>query len=79
MIAGIHRSLHTLILLDVINGNWFYESSKYSTLQVLIDSQRKLSRQKLLFNSVENLTIVPVSYWLGDLVKRLSERLSKSY
>lgn len=37
----------------------------------LIDrSKKNYQDKKLLFNSVENLTIVPVSYWLGDLVKQ---------
>lgn len=37
----------------------------------IIDRSKKNYRQKReLFNSVQNMTIVPVSYWLGDLVKQ---------
>lgn len=38
---------------------------------ILFDRSRKnYLDKKTLFNSVKNLTIVPVSYWLGDLVKQ---------
>lgn len=36
----------------------------------LVDNSRKnFALKRELFNSVKNMTIVPVSYWLGDLVK----------
>ncbi len=38
---------------------------------ILFDRSRKnYLDKKTLFNSVKNLTIVPVSYWLGNLVKQ---------
>lgn len=37
----------------------------------LIDrSKKNYKEKKELFNSIENMIIVPVSYWLGDLVKQ---------
>jgi glycosyltransferase involved in cell wall biosynthesis len=44
---------------------WNYPRSLF-----LDNSIRNHKRKKALFTSVKNLTIVPVSYWLGDIMKQ---------
>lgn len=45
------------------------QKTEYPASFLLDRSKKNYKDKKLLFNSVKNLTIVPVSYWLGDLVK----------
>ena len=44
------------------------KKAQYGTL-LLNNSKRNWILKKSSFNSLHNLTIVPVSYWLGDIVK----------
>lgn len=44
---------------------------QHSTVNSLIDrSRRNYYLKKQLFTSCQNLTIVPVSYWVGDMIKQ---------
>lgn len=45
------------------------QKNSYPTSLLIDNSKNNFTRKKLLFNSVSNMTIVPVSYWLGDVVK----------
>jgi len=60
-----------------IDGCYDCEQKKEYPKSLLFDrSKKNYIEKKALFNSVKNMTIVPVSYWLGDLVK---ESFLKSY
>lgn len=45
------------------------QKKSYPSSFVFDRSKKNYKEKKQLFNSVKNLTIVPVSHWLGDLVK----------
>ena len=45
------------------------QKSTYPASRILDQSRRNYKLKKQLFNSVSNMTVVPVSYWLGELVK----------
>ncbi|WP_150452013.1 glycosyltransferase [Arenibacter lacus] len=45
------------------------QKKSYPASLFLDNSRNNYSKKKALFNSVANMTMVPVSYWLGDLVK----------
>jgi len=46
------------------------QKNEYPASFLIDRSKKNYQDKKLLFNSVENLTIVPVSHWLGELVKQ---------
>lgn len=46
------------------------QSKAYPSSLFLDRSKQNYELKKSFFNSVDNLTIVPVSYWLGDIVKQ---------
>ena len=46
------------------------QKGTYPASRVLDQSRRNYKLKKQLFNSVSNMTIVPVSNWLGELVKK---------
>jgi len=46
------------------------QKKEYPASYVFDRSKRNYKEKKDLFNSVQNMTIVPVSYWLGGLVKQ---------
>lgn len=43
--------------------------SSYPASLLIDNSKRNYNKKKGLFNSVQDLTLVPVSYWLGELVE----------
>ena len=45
------------------------QKSTYPVSRILDQSRRNYKLKKQLFNGLSNMTIVPVSYWLGELVK----------
>lgn len=52
-------------------GCYRCEQKKEYPASLLFDRSRKnYALKKKLFNSVKNMTIVPVSYWLAEIVKR---------
>lgn len=44
--------------------------NSYPASLLIDNSKNNYLKKKVLFNSIKNMTIVPVSYWLGDLVKQ---------
>jgi len=46
------------------------QKNRYPASKLLDQSKRNYELKKRLFNSVKNMTIVPVSYWLAEQVKR---------
>jgi glycosyltransferase involved in cell wall biosynthesis len=46
------------------------QKQEYPASMVQDRSRKNYELKKRLFNSVKNMTIVPVSYWLGELVKK---------
>lgn len=46
------------------------QKNEYPTSWFLDRSKKNFHLKKKLFNSIENIVIVPVSYWLEDLVKQ---------
>lgn len=54
-----------------VDGCYDCEQKNEYPKSVLFDrSKKNYIEKKALFNSVKNMVIVPVSYWLGDLVKQ---------
>ena len=45
------------------------QKKSYPSSLLIDNSKKNYTKKKELFNSIKNMTIVPVSYWLGDLVK----------
>lgn len=46
------------------------QKKEYPASYLLDRSNKNYQEKKTLFNSVQNMTIVPVSYWLSDMVKK---------
>jgi glycosyltransferase involved in cell wall biosynthesis len=46
------------------------QTNKYPASKFLDRSEKNYELKKQLFNSVKDMTIVPVSYWLGEQVKK---------
>jgi glycosyltransferase involved in cell wall biosynthesis len=46
------------------------QKRKYPQSLFIDDSTNNYKHKKTLFTSVSNMTIVPVSYWLGDIIKQ---------
>ncbi len=46
------------------------QKKEYPASYLFDRSKKNYKEKKVLFNSVQNMTIVPVSYWLGDMVKK---------